>query len=140
LNRLLQGYRLSQARLAAVIGLSAPMLSQLISGQRLQTSNPAVDGRVVRLEELLDDPNIAGGDPAELTRVLAEVAASHPVLTTRTAGTAPQPVDAVDPRTLVVGYLAGVAEPAQLRTVAAAAEQNGAERLAALLREASLPR
>src|SRR4051812_32479899 len=39
LGRLLRAYNLSQAKLASVIGLSAPMLSQLISGQRVKISN-----------------------------------------------------------------------------------------------------
>ena len=55
-GRLLTGFGLSQSRLAAVIGLSAPMMSQLITGQRVKISNPAVYGRIVRLEELLPPP------------------------------------------------------------------------------------
>jgi carboxylate-amine ligase len=57
-GRLLVAYGISQARLAAVVGLSAPMLSQLMSGQRAKISNPAVFGRLVRLEELAD--SVAG--------------------------------------------------------------------------------
>ena len=49
---LLAAYRISQARLAGALGLSPPMLSQLMSGQRAKISNPAVFGRLVRLEEL----------------------------------------------------------------------------------------
>ncbi|MDO5495795.1 MAG: helix-turn-helix domain-containing protein [bacterium] len=40
---------LTQSRLAAVLGLSAPMLSQLMSGRRVKIGNPAV---LARLEEL----------------------------------------------------------------------------------------
>ncbi len=43
---------LNQARLAAVLGLSAPMLSQLISGQRAKIGNPAVVQRLQALREL----------------------------------------------------------------------------------------
>ena len=134
LHRLLQGYRLSQARLASVIGLSAPMLSQLISGQRQKIGNPAVYARVVRLEELLDEPRIAAGEPTELARVLAEVAASHPVLTTRTATTAPQAALADGGP---AASLASLATAAQLAAVAVAADQVGAGPLAAALREAA---
>ena len=38
LSRLLRGYGLSQARLGAVIGLSAPMVSQLMTGHRVKIS------------------------------------------------------------------------------------------------------
>ena len=63
LGRLMAAYRLSQARLAGVIGLSAPMLSQLITGHRVKISNPAVFGRIVRLEEMLVDPRVSSGRP-----------------------------------------------------------------------------
>ena len=53
LGRLMAAYGLSQARLAGVIGLSAPMLSQLVTGHRVKISNPSVFGRIVRLEELM---------------------------------------------------------------------------------------
>ena len=59
-GRLLAAYGISQARLAAVLGLSPPMLSQLMSGQRAKISNPAVFGRLVRLEELAATPDLAG--------------------------------------------------------------------------------
>ena len=59
IGRLLAAYQISQARLAAVLGLSPPMLSQLMSGQRAKISNPAVLGRLVRLEELAGTPDPA---------------------------------------------------------------------------------
>jgi hypothetical protein len=43
---------LNQARLAAVLGLSAPMLSQLMSGRRAKIGNPAVVQRLQGLREL----------------------------------------------------------------------------------------
>jgi Helix-turn-helix len=107
-GRLLTGYGLSQSRLAAVIGLSPPMLSQLMSGQREKISNPAVLGRVVRLEELLS-PAIAAADPATIATLLDEVAGSRPTLSTvqvRPPGTTPADraahalAEAVEPETL----------------------------------------
>ena len=65
LGRLLRGYGISQSRLAAVIGLSAPMISQLITGARVKISNPAVYGRIVRLEELLASPVANTADAGE---------------------------------------------------------------------------
>jgi predicted transcriptional regulator len=51
-RRLIDDLGLNQARLAAVLGLSAPMLSQLMSGQRAKIGNPAVVQRVQALQEL----------------------------------------------------------------------------------------
>lgn len=42
----------NQVRLAAVLGLSAPMLSQLMSGQRAKIGNPVVVQRLQMLQEL----------------------------------------------------------------------------------------
>ncbi|MFF9628442.1 DNA-binding protein [Streptomyces fradiae] len=51
-RRLIDDLGLNQARLAAILGLSAPMLSQLMSGQRAKIGNPAVVQRVQALQEL----------------------------------------------------------------------------------------
>jgi transcriptional regulator with XRE-family HTH domain len=84
IGRLLSAYQVSQARLAAVLGLSPPMLSQLMSGQRAKISNPAVLGRLVRLEELAAS---AGRGAAEREAALAEVQGSRPALSTSQAAT-----------------------------------------------------
>ena len=46
-----EAYGLSQRALAQTLGLSAPMLSQLASGQRIKIGSPAVYARLVMLEE-----------------------------------------------------------------------------------------
>jgi transcriptional regulator with XRE-family HTH domain len=51
-RRLIGDLGLNQARLAGVLGLSAPMLSQLMSGQRAKIGNPAVVQRLQALQEL----------------------------------------------------------------------------------------
>lgn len=85
LGRLLTAYRVSQARLAGALGLSPPMLSQLMSGQRAKISNPAVFGRLVRLEELA-----AGvADPVVRDAALEEVRGSRPTLQTGQLGPPP---------------------------------------------------
>ena len=140
LGRLMTAYRLSQARLAAVIGLSAPMLSQLVTGHRVKISNPAVFGRIVRLEQLMADPGVTSGDPASVGAVLKEVAASSPVLTTMTARVVRErrhPVGTGDDHGDLRRHLATLAEPAQLDAAAAAAEAAGATALAEMLREAA---
>lgn len=140
LARLTATYHLSQSRLAAVIGLSAPMLSQLITGRRVKMSNPAVYGRVVRLEQLQSDPRVSGGDAESIAEVLDEVAASSPVLTTvtarvPTAGGHQEPIggEQLD----LANRLSSLALPSQLVDTAEAAEAAGATRLAAVLRQAA---
>ena len=81
-GRLLADYRIPQARLAQVIGLSAPMLSQLVTAQRVKISNPAVYARLLRMEELAGSPAVRSGDPERIRAALDEVAASRPQLTT----------------------------------------------------------
>ena len=145
-GRLLRGYGISQSRLAAVIGLSAPMISQLITGARVKISNPAVYGRIVRLEELLATPGADLADAAVRSRILDEVAASHPALTTvsvpvGSSGTLPQQQEA--PATLdraaALRYLNGIANPEMLRAAAAAVDRLGGVALAALLAAAADP-
>src|SRR3954447_26387619 len=51
-RRLIADLGLNQARLATVLGLSAPMLSQLMSGQRAKSDTPAVVQRLQALQEL----------------------------------------------------------------------------------------
>ena len=142
LGRLLRAYGVSQAKLASVIGLSAPMMSQLISGQRVKISNPAVYGRIVALEELLATPAMTSGDPGRRAQLLADVAASHPSLTTRSStSTVSPPGDvappATDDRRTAVAVLARTAGPAELRRVAEAAGHAGAPELAGLLHAAA---
>ena len=127
-GRLLDGYGLSQARLAAVVGLSAPMLSQLMSGQRAKISNPAVLGRLVRLEELAAS---VGADPAAREAALADVQGSRPTLHTgQLTSRAPAGPD----RGACVRALAGQVPADVLRR--AAAEVSDPD-LARLLRDAA---
>ena len=49
-RRLIADLGLNQSRLAAVLGLSAPMLSQLMSGQRAKIGNPDVAQRLQALQ------------------------------------------------------------------------------------------
>jgi len=143
---LLRAYQIPQAKLAAVIGLSAPMISQLISGQRVKISNPSVYGRIVELEERLSSPAMQSADPNARARVLADVTASFPSLTTRSAerstaahAAVPAPGDGLtrEEQRIALELLARIAAPAELRQVAAAAQEAGAAELAALLASAA---
>jgi transcriptional regulator with XRE-family HTH domain len=69
-----QAYGITQRRLAEVLGLSAPMLSQLNSGRRIKIGNPAVYERLVMLEQRIGTPDIE--------ETLSAVEASQPVLST----------------------------------------------------------
>ncbi|MFI7245600.1 helix-turn-helix domain-containing protein [Streptomyces qinglanensis] len=72
-RRLIEDLGLNQARLATVLGLSAPMLSQLMSGQRAKIGNPAVVQRVQALQELAAE--VARGDisAADATNRMDEI-------------------------------------------------------------------
>jgi transcriptional regulator with XRE-family HTH domain len=125
IGRLLAAYRISQARLAAVLGLSPPMLSQLMSGQRAKISNPAVFGRLVRLEELA--AGVTSGQARDAA--LDEVRQSRPTLHTgQLTGTAGPD------RAAAVRALAALIPPDVLRTAAGEVSDPA---LAALLRAAA---
>ena len=57
LRRLLGALDVSQAVLADALGVSSPMLSQLMSGRRVKIGSPAVLGRLLMLEQ-----RVAAGD------------------------------------------------------------------------------
>lgn len=70
---------LTQGRLAEVLGLSAPMLSQLLSGQRVKIGNPAV---VHRLQSVLTLSGQAERfSPTEVAERLAEIRTEQATLT-----------------------------------------------------------
>ena len=72
---------LTQAGLARVLGVSAPMLSQLVSGQRTRIGNPAV---VQRLQWLLDlSARAQLLSPDEVAEKIAEIQDAQTVLVTR---------------------------------------------------------
>jgi transcriptional regulator with XRE-family HTH domain len=61
---------LTQGGLAQVIGLSAPMLSQLVSAQRVKIGNPAVVARLRAVSELTDLAVSGGIEPEDIPREL----------------------------------------------------------------------
>ncbi len=127
---IMSAYGLSQRSLARVLGLSAPMLSQLINAQRIKIGNPAVYERLVMLEEREGE-----GDPVQ---VLAEVEASEPVLTTHTSRSRrPQHDDGALPGVGLAAQLRGLATDEQLQAVAGAARASGAIALAEVLEQAA---
>ena len=98
-KRLLPALGLTQAQLAAVVGVSAPMLSQLASGQRAKIANPTVLVRLQALRGLADDPGLGELSRAELgrrTQAVRELEPTGVYGTTQLAAPAgPAPVQAL---------------------------------------------
>ena len=76
-RKLIDDLGLNQARLAGVLGLSAPMLSQLMSGQRAKIGNPAVVQRVQLLQELAAQVADGSVSAAEATERMDEIKRSQ---------------------------------------------------------------
>jgi predicted transcriptional regulator len=72
-RRLIDDLGLNQARLAAALGLSAPMLSQLMSGQRAKIGNPAVVQRVQALQALAGQVADGSVSAAEAAHRMEEI-------------------------------------------------------------------
>ena len=127
-RRLLDRLTLSQAQLADVLGLSAPMISQLMSGVRAKISNPAVLARLAVVEQMAADQAFVVLPPearlAEMAKLIHEaptgsstVAIAHGGTVSPSSGgesTGGDPVTAVQ---------------RVLRAVASAAELDGAAKL-----------
>jgi DNA-binding transcriptional regulator YdaS (Cro superfamily) len=79
-RRLVIAYDVSQAQLADVLGISPPMLSQLMSGRRAKIGNPAVLARMVMLERRVLTPDVASGSREAIRRALDEVRDSRPTV------------------------------------------------------------
>src|ERR687893_1462199 len=129
-RRLVVAYAVSQAQLAEVLGLSPPMLSQLMSGRRAKIGNPAVLARMVMLERRVLTPEVASGDSAAIRAALQEVRDSRPTVSCDTL-----PVEEDSEAVLVPG-LRRLADTAEL-AAAAGLLQEGFPLLAGLLLRAA---
>lgn len=134
-RRLVVAFDVSQANLADVLGISAPMLSQVMSGRRAKIGNPAVLARLIMLERKVLTPGVAAGDAEALKRALEEVRESRPSVTADTV-----PVDdSPDDEHMVVTFLRQFAETADLAGAADLLDPRYPD-LAGLLRQASRQR
>lgn len=132
-RRLVVAFDVSQANLAEVLGISAPMLSQVMSGRRAKIGNPAVLARLIMLERKVLIPDVAAGKREALQRALDDVRASRPSVTRDNL-----PVDVGRTDRVAVAALRRVADPGDL--TAAADLLNGKfPDLAELLRRAGRP-
>src|SRR5699024_4399408 len=77
-RRLVVAFRVSQAQLAGVLGISPPMLSQVMSGSRAKIGNPSVLARLVMLERKVLISGVATGDAAAIEQALEDVRNSRP--------------------------------------------------------------
>jgi predicted transcriptional regulator len=122
-RRLIADLGLNQVRLAGVLGLSAPMLSQLMSGQRAKIGNPAVVQRLQAVQELaahVAEGRIGVMEAAARMDEIRDSAGSSVLSTTTRSSTG-----AASTREVVHGM------QTVLRSVAAAAEiERAAETLA----------
>ncbi len=75
-RRITGGLGLTQGGLAQVIGLSAPMLSQLVSAHRVKIGNPAVVSRLRAVSELTDLAVSGGIEPEHIAHELDGIRAA----------------------------------------------------------------
>jgi hypothetical protein len=89
-RRIVAALGLTQGGLAQVVGLSAPMLSQLVSAQRVKIGNPAVVTRLRAVSELADLAVAGGIEPADVAGELDSIRASTGAYTGRTTAQLPR--------------------------------------------------
>lgn len=117
---------LTQGRMADILGVSAPMLSQLMSGHRVKIGDPAVLQRLQSLLALSNDNS--GLTPEERAARLHDIRGSRGALHTAFAG-----------RTAHSAALRELRSRATRDELDAASKAVEAPGLAELLREASRP-
>lgn len=124
-RRLVVAFDVSQANLAEVLGISAPMLSQVMSGRRAKIGNPAVLARMIMLERKVLTPGVVSGDRQALRQALDDVRQSRPTVS----------LDSLP----VGGGSPGPDEAAALTVIREAAEEDGNLDKAARLLDEEFP-
>ncbi|MGI8329197.1 helix-turn-helix domain-containing protein [Actinomadura scrupuli] len=131
---LLERLGISQAGLAQALGLSPPMLSQLMSGRRAKISNPAVLNRLQAVEELARDPGLSTLTRDAISERLGRIRAES---TTTSSGmhvtTRPLRTAAEEPARALQSLLRAVASAAEIEAAASLLDA-GFPDLAAVLR------
>lgn len=120
-RRLLDRLGLPQSALAEALGLSAPMLSQLMSGHRAKISNPAVLSRLLSIETLVAEPDFPALPADEVRARLAQVRDSTTTPTAPRFSTTltPRAGTGADPVAGMQALLRGVASAAEIEDAAA---------------------
>lgn len=133
LGALLARLGITQAGLAETLGLSAPMLSQLMSGQRAKISNPAVLARLLAVQALVDDPGFDRMPPDAVRARLTAIRAEAPTTARNLRLPEPPPQANGDTVGAVQALLRAVASAAEVETAATRLDPDLPE-LAELLR------
>jgi len=131
-RRLVVAFDISQAFLAEVLGISAPMLSQVMSGRRAKIGNPVVLARMIMLERKCLIPEVAAGHKDALVAALEDVRDSRP-----TVGRDNIPVAAVADEEAVFAALRDLTEDGELAEAAKRLDEDFPA-IADLLRRAGL--
>lgn len=118
-RRLVVAFRLSQTQLSEVLGISAPMLSQVMSGRRAKIGNPSVLARLVMLERKVLIPGIAAGEAEAIDAALEDVRNSHPAV-----GRDDLPVRQPDGEEAIWPVLREVARPGELEGAASLIDEH----------------
>lgn len=79
-RRLVVAFNVSQAFLAEVLGISAPMLSQVMSGRRAKIGNPVVLARMIMLERKVLTPGVVAGNVEAIQAALEDVRDARPTV------------------------------------------------------------
>jgi transcriptional regulator with XRE-family HTH domain len=108
-RRLVVAFDVSQAFLAEVLGISAPMLSQVMSGRRAKIGNPVVLARMIMLERKILVPGVAAGHREAILAALEDVRDARP-----TVGRDTFPVGSVADDRAVLAALREIAEDEDL--------------------------
>ncbi|WP_129669826.1 helix-turn-helix domain-containing protein [Phytoactinopolyspora endophytica] len=126
-RRLIDTFGLTQSQLASTVGVSAPMLSQLMGARRVKMGNPAAMQRIHALSALADEAEAGQVSPEELKSRIDEIRSVSGVLTSssyvrstdsaQTTTAKPSPDDVV---AAIRGLLRAVASGQELHDVAAA--------------------
>jgi len=140
-HRLTGSLGVTQARLAATLGLSPAMLSQLVSGRRVKIGDPAVLSRLIALDErCARGPVHADEVPALLEQVhAAKLRWSSAEVTGTGRAVAPTVPAPRRPMPTADDALRGVSPPARLVAAAAALATSFPEIAEVLRRAASRP-
>lgn len=133
IGRLRDALAISQRSLAGVLGLSAPMLSQLMSGNRAKISNPAVLTRLLAAESLVNDPSFAQLPAQAVQDKLTEISSESLPTSTMISVARGDQRGETDVAGAVQALLRELASAAEIEAAAQAVEQHHAE-LAEFLR------
>lgn len=130
-RRLVERLDLSQTAFADILGLSAPMLSQLMSGHRAKISNPAVLSRLLAVETLVTGPDFELLPAREVRDRLDAIRQdATPASTTTRIPITPAPAD---PVVVIQALLRAAASATEIESAAALLDADFPE-LATVLR------